>query len=71
MMLNGIISSKQDLLLILVMDKIDFELDNNVTFFREHVEANESIQSSVIREIKKALEIDKIETKLIGLVNLI
>lgn len=54
---------------ILVMDKIDSEFDNSITFPGGHVEANESIQDSVIREVKEETGIDIKEPQLVGLVN--
>lgn len=54
---------------ILVMDKIDSEFDNSITFPGGHVEQNESIQASVIREIKEETGIDIVNPQLKGLVN--
>lgn len=54
---------------ILVMDKIDSEFENTITFPGGHVEPNESIEKSVIREIKKETGIDIKEPHLKSIVN--
>ncbi|NEZ89062.1 NUDIX domain-containing protein [Weissella paramesenteroides] len=54
---------------ILVMDKTDSEFENSITFPGGHVEQNESIQASVIREIKEETGIDIVEPQLKGIVN--
>lgn len=51
------------------MDKIDSEFEKSITFPGGHVEQNESIQNSVIREVKEETGINIKAPQLKGVVN--